>query len=350
MPRQRRGTRTLTLQEVADLVGGRVVGDAAIRVRRIAPLEDAREDELALYADRRYADALARTRGGAVLASSALAEQVQDRPAVVVADAHGALPTLLEHFHPSPPARPGVHPTAVIGAGVRLGEGVQVGAYAVLEDDCEVGDRAHIGPHCVIGSGARVGADALLHPHVVLYAGAQVGDRVILHSGVRVGSDGFGFVFAGGEFRKVPQVGGCIVEDDVEVGANTCIDRGSIGDTVVGRGSKLDNLVQIAHNVRLGPSCALAAQVGLAGSARVGRNVVFGGQSGTVGHVTVGDGVQVSAKAAITNDVPAGQTLGGFPARDIKEFMRASAVFLRLPEVLKRLRALESKVGVAGEG
>ena len=312
----------------------------------VAPLDQAGDGELALLADRRYLAALNLGRTGPVLVSAALADEVRGRPAIVVEDAHAALPILLAHFHPPRPSAPRVHPTAVIGSGVKLGKDVQVGPYAVLDDGCQLGDRVKVGAHSVVGSEARIGADTVLHPHVVLYAGTRVGERVILHAGVRLGSDGFGYVFADGGYQKVPQVGACIVEDDVEIGANSCVDRGSIGATVIGAGSKLDNLVHIAHNVRLGPVCALAAQVGIAGSTRIGRGVVFGGHSGAVGHVSVGDGVRVTGKAGITTDVASGETVSGFPARDARAVMKGTALVLRLPELFKRLRAVEKTVGI----
>jgi UDP-3-O-[3-hydroxymyristoyl] glucosamine N-acyltransferase len=335
----------MSLAEVAALVGGTVVGDPTLRVRAVAPLEQSGPDELGLLADRRYLGALAAGAGGPLLVSAALADHAGARPAVVVEDAHAALALLLERFHKTEPFLPRVHATAVIGAGVKLGKDVQVGPYAVLEDDCAVGDRARVGAHAVIGRGARVGADAVLHPHVVLYAGTRVGERVILHAGVRLGSDGFGYAFLEGGYRKIPQVGGCVVEDDVEIGANSCVDRGSIGSTIIGRGSKLDNLVHVAHNVRLGPMCALAALVGIAGSTRVGRGAVFGGQSGAIGHLDIGDGARITAQAGVTNDVAAGETVAGFPARESRGFMKGAALVLRLPDVMKRLRAVERRIG-----
>jgi UDP-3-O-[3-hydroxymyristoyl] glucosamine N-acyltransferase len=345
---RRAGSEAPTLDELAALVGGEVVGDGGIRVSRVAPLDQAGEDELAFFADGRYAQALERTRGGAVLVSAALAGQVRGKPSVVVGDAHLALRTILERLHPPAKARPGVHPTAVLGKGVRLGRDVQIDPYAVLDDDCEVGDRVRVGSHSVVGSRARVGDDSVLHAHVVLYPDVVVGRRVILHAGVRLGADGFGYAFANGLFNKIPQVGRCIIEDDVEMGANTCVDRGSIGDTVVGRGTKLDNLVQVGHNVRIGQSCALAGQVGVAGSTRIGNGVVFGGQSGATGHLTIGDGVQVAAQAEVTNDLAPGERVAGTPARDLRGFLKSSALFLKLPEIIKRIRTLERKVGIAG--
>src|SRR6185503_17831795 len=177
-----------------------------------------------------------------------------------------------------------------------------------------IGDRVRVGAHSMVGAGCRIGADSLLHPQVTLYPGAVIGERVILHSGARIGSDGFGYASSAQGHAKIPQVGGCIVEDDVEIGANSCVDRGSIGDTVIGRGSKLDNLVHVAHNVRIGPHCVLTALVGIAGSTTVGTGVAFGGQSGAIGHLTIGDGARIAAKSAIFQDVAPGATVMGIPA------------------------------------
>jgi UDP-3-O-[3-hydroxymyristoyl] glucosamine N-acyltransferase len=228
---------------------------------------------------------------------------------------------------------------------VRLGRGVRIGPYAVIESGAEIGDGASIGAHVVVGAGARVGAGSTHYPHDVLYPGTELGARVILHSGSAVGVDGFGYAPKDGRPAKVPQVGRCVIEDDVEVGANTTIDRGSIGTTRVGRGAKLDNLVQIAHNVTVGPAALLAAQVGVAGSSRVGAGVLAGGQAGIAGHLTVGDGAQLAAQAGVVTDIPPGQIVMGFPARPRTEFLRATAGASKVSELAKRVAALERSRG-----
>jgi UDP-3-O-[3-hydroxymyristoyl] glucosamine N-acyltransferase len=330
-------------------VGGEVVGDAGIRVHGVAPLDQATTRELALLADRRYLSQLPATRGAAVLVSAVLAPEVPaGLPAVVVKDAHAALPPLLSHLHPPSDPEPSVHPTAVLGRGVLLGANVVIAPYAVVEDACELGDRVRIGPHVVVGRGSRIEDDSVLHAHAVLYPETVIGKRVIVHAGARLGSDGFGYVFQDGAYRKVPQVGRCVIEDDVEIGANACIDRGSIGDTVVGPGSKLDNLVHLAHNVRLGTACAMAAQVGIAGSTHIGNGVVFGGQAGLVGHIEVGDGARITAQAGVIGDVAAGETVTGYPARQLKDYLKGAALALRLPELVGRVQALERRLSAAG--
>ncbi|MEQ9568691.1 MAG: UDP-3-O-(3-hydroxymyristoyl)glucosamine N-acyltransferase, partial [Longimicrobiales bacterium] len=273
------------------------------------------------------------------------ADQVDpERPRVVVDDGHRALQALLAAWHPPRPLRPGVHPTAVLGRGVVLGDEVEVGPYAVLEAGAVVGDRVRIGAHAVVGEGASVGDDSVLHPHVVLYPGSVVGARVILHAGVRLGVDGFGYAWVDGGHRKVPQVGRCVVDDDVEIGANSTVDRGSIGDTRVGSGTKLDNLVHLAHNVRTGPHCAAAALVGVAGSTRLGAGVFLGGQAGVIGHLELGEGVKVAAAAAVYRDVPPGTTVSGHPARPNREFLRSRAHLERLPKLVERVKELEARL------
>lgn len=339
---------SLSLDEVAALTGGRVEGEPDIRIRGVAPVHDAGPHDLALLADRKYLKHLEERLPGAVLVSEELAAEAGAVPArVVVEDPHRALVPLLERLHPAPEPSPGVHPTAVLGRGVRLGADVTVGPYAVLGDGTTVGDRVRIGAHAVVGEGCTIGNGSILHPHVVLYAGATLGERVILHAGVRIGVDGFGYVFTGDEHRKVPQVGTCVVGDDVEIGANTTVDRGSIGRTEIGSGSKLDNLVQVGHNVRMGPLCVVVAQTGVAGSTRLGRGVVCGGQVGIGGHAEVGDGARLAARAGVIGDVPPGETWSGYPARPHAEAIRASALTFKLPELVRRIRALERRVGGA---
>jgi UDP-3-O-[3-hydroxymyristoyl] glucosamine N-acyltransferase len=217
----------------------------------------------------------------------------------------------------------------------------------VVDEGAVIGPRTVVGPGCVVARGARVGADCLLHPRVVVEHGCVVGDRCILQAGAVVGGDGFGFASVAGVHHKVPQVGRAVLEDDVELGANTTVDRGSLGDTVVGRGSKVDNLVMIAHNVRLGQGCILAAQVGLAGSTHLGRYVVMGGQSGMAGHLEIGDGAQIAAKAAVFKDLAGGQLYSGIPARPFREWTRSQAAVARLQQLKDRVRELERRFEAA---
>lgn len=341
---------TLTLAQVAELTGGTVVGDPDRRVGDLLPLEQAGPGELGFLSDRRYLRFLEGSLAEALLVARGLAELIPpETSAVVVGDPHHALAVLVDRFHPLPSSLPGIHPTAVFGRGVRLGSHVTVGPYVVVGDDVVLGDRVVLSPHVVVGDGSQIGDGSVLHPHVVLYAGSRIGREVILHAGVRVGVDGFGYVFHEGQHRKVRQVGGCAVEDRVEIGANSCIDRGSIGRTTVGEGSKLDNLVHVGHNVRIGPLALLVAQVGVAGSSRVGKGAVLGGQVGVSGHLEIGEGARVGAQAGVIGDVPPGETVSGYPARPHRSYLQAMATLFRLPGLLRdrdhRIAGVEERLG-----
>lgn len=332
----------LTLAEVAERVDGRLVGDGAIEIVGIAPVDEAGPDRIAFLAAQAYAKYASESTGAAFLVSADLEEALPEEAArVVVDDGYPAMRTLLRHFHPPTPWAASVHPTAVIGRDVRLGEGVEIGPYAVLEDGAEIGDGSRVGAHSVVGRGCAVGRDCRVHPHVVLYEDTVLGDRVVLHSGARLGPDGFGYTLVDGEHAKIPQVGRCVIGDDVEIGANTTIDRGSLGDTRIGRGTKLDNLVHIAHNVRVGARSLLAAMVGIAGSTRIGEGVFMGGQSGAVNSVEIGDGARVTVQSGVIGDVAEGETVSGFPARPHREAMKGYANVARLSQLLDRVKRLE---------
>jgi UDP-3-O-[3-hydroxymyristoyl] glucosamine N-acyltransferase len=333
----------LSLDRVAALVRGRVEGDAAVEVSGVAPVDEAGAGQLGFLALERYVRYAATSRAAALLVARELEQRVPaGLPRVVVDEPYPALRTLLERWVPEPPAPAEIHRTAILGRGVRLGEGVRVGPYAVLEDDVVVGEDSRIEAHCVVGRGAAVGRGCHLHPHVVVYAGSAIGSGVILHSGVRVGSDGFGYTRVEGAHRKIPQVGRCVIGDDVEIGANTTLDRGSLGDTVVGDGVKIDNLVQVAHNVRIGARSLLAALVGIAGSTRIGEDVWMGGQVSAINHLEIGDGARLAFGSTVMRDVPAGETVSGHPARPHREHLRRQAHLGRLPALRERVDRLEA--------
>jgi UDP-3-O-[3-hydroxymyristoyl] glucosamine N-acyltransferase len=334
----------LTAAGVAELVGGNLVGDGSAGIRGIAPLDRATRSDLSFLGAPKYATAFATTQAGVVLVAPELAEAAGDVPArVIVAKPMEALLSLLPRFHREPTAPVGVHPSAVIGARVRLGANVSVGPYAVLGDDVKLGAGTVIGAHCAINAGVEIGEASLLYPSVTVYSGSRIGNRVTLHAGARIGSDGFGYVQQGGAHLKIPHVGRCLIEDDVEIGANTTIDRGSIDDTVVGAGTKVDNLVQIAHNVRIGRACLIMAQVGIAGSVRVEDGAMLLGQVGVSGHHTIGKRAVVAAQAGVFGDIPAGETWSGYPARPHKEALRAQAALFKLPSLWRRIERLLQK-------
>jgi UDP-3-O-[3-hydroxymyristoyl] glucosamine N-acyltransferase len=331
----------LTAAAIARALGGQVIGDDAAVVYGVAPLERATERDLTFLATSRHAPALAQSQAAVLLVSPELAETPgRVRARVIVADPQGAIVTLLPRFAPSVDPRPGVHETAVIGRGARLGRGVSIGPYAVIGEAAMLGDGVVVEAHAVVGPRVQVGEGSRVFPHVTLYTGTELGRRVTVHAGARIGSDGFGYVSRNGRHEKIPHVGRCIIGDDVEIGANTTIDRGSIGETVIGAGTKIDNLVHIAHNCRVGKNCLFAAQVGLAGSVVVEDGSAFGGQVGVGDHCTIGAGARVGGQAGVVGDIPAGQTWSGYPARPHREALRAQAALFRLPPLLKRIERL----------
>jgi UDP-3-O-[3-hydroxymyristoyl] glucosamine N-acyltransferase len=332
----------LPLADVATAVGGTLAGDGARRITGLAPLDRAGAGDLTFYASAKYAAEFTATRAGAVLVTPDLAGTAGpcgDR--VVVAKPHEAILTLIPRFHRLP-ERPfaGVHPTAVVAPDAEVAPDACVEAFTVIGPRARVASGAWIGPHGVLGEGVVVGAGSRLHGHVTLYPGAELGARVELHAGVRIGSDGFGYVFRDGAHGKIPHVGRCLIGDDVEVGANSTIDRGSLGATEIGAGTKLDNLVHVGHNVRIGKLCLLMAGVGVAGSVRIGDGVVLAGQVGVSGHVTIGDRATIAAQAGVISDVPAGETWSGYPARPHKRAMRGHAAVAKLPDLMRRLERL----------
>jgi len=337
------GVRSLTADAIAHLVGGTVDGDGSATVSGIAPLDRAMPHELSFLASRRYVDAMSASRAGVVLVPPELAGEASPAAArITVAKPHDALLALIPHLYPAAglPAPFGIHPSVQVGRGTVLGRDVSLGANVVIGAGAVLGDRVIVEANAVIGDGVTVGHDCVLWPGVVLYRGCELGDRVLIHSGARIGSDGYGYVYRDGRHNKIPHVGRCRIEDDVEIGANTTIDRGSIDDTVIGAGTKIDNLVHIAHNVRIGRGCLIMAQVGIAGSARIGDGCVIAGQAGLGGHIVVGKGARLGGQAGVFGDVPDGETWSGYPARPHRESLRATAALLRLPEMFKRIERL----------
>ena len=334
----------LTLDEAARATGGRVVGDGEAVFKRIAPVREAGEDDLAFLANRRYAEDLAECRGRALLVAETIAlvgPGPQDR--LVVGDPYRALGELLRILHPDAGGvvEPGIHRSAVVDPSASVDPSAQVGPGAVVGKAVSVGARASVGANCVVGEGAMVGPETVLFPNTTIYPGSVLGARVVVHAGARIGVDGFGYATVDGRHVKVPQVGACVIEDDVEIGANCTIDRGSIGRTVIGAGSKLDNLVHVAHNVEIGPGSLLVAQVGVAGSTRTGPGVAMGGQAGVIGHLEIGAGARIGAQAGVIGDVAPGEVVSGYPARDHKSYLRAMARLMHLPELAKRVARLE---------
>jgi UDP-3-O-[3-hydroxymyristoyl] glucosamine N-acyltransferase len=335
------GVGVLTASAIAELTGGQLQGDASTSISSVASLDRARAGQLSFCASSKYAPLLADTQASVVLVSPEIADAKTRAPArVVVERPHDSIIALLPRLYRPAERVPSVHPTAVIGRNARVGAGAVIGPHVYIGDGAVLGDRVTLDAHCSVGAGVRIGDDVRVFHGASLYAGTQLGNRVWIHAGARIGSDGFGYVYKNGRHEKIPHVGRCIIEDDVEIGANTTIDRGSIDDTVVGAGTKIDNLVHIAHNVRIGRLCLIAAQTGISGSVRVEDGVAMGGQVGVSGHHTVGKGAKLAAQAGVFGDIPAGETWSGYPARPHRESLRAHAALFKLSTMLKQLERL----------
>ncbi len=330
------------LGDLALRVGGRVAGDPERRIRGIATLDEAGPFDLAFLTNPKYRHAAEATRAGAILVP--LGTAIPGRDLLEAKEPYLALAEILDLLHPPRPRRPGISGLAFVGEGVAIGEEAEVGPFAVLGDGARIGSRTTVGAGAVVGEGAEVGDDTVVHPRAVLYPGTRVGSRCIVHAGVVLGADGFGFATSSGKHRKVPQLGRVVVEDDVEIGANTAVDRGTLGETVIGRGTKIDDLVMVAHGVRIGPDGLLVAQAGIAGSTRVGRGVTFAGQSGAAGHLSIGDGSVVAAKSAVFADLPPRSFVAGIPAVHHLTWKRSQALLRDLPELRARVRRLEERL------
>lgn len=334
----------MRLAEIARLVGGTVLGDDTIEVAGVSSIEAPEPGTITFLADAKHVGRLSGLSVAAImLAPDAPAVAL---PSIRVADPHGAFVTLVERLHPVERPRPGIHPTAVVSPSARLGRNASIGPHAVVGDDVVVGDDCVLDAGVVVYPRVRIGHRFTAYARVVVREDVRIGDRVTLHAGAVVGSDGFGYLPGPTGARKIPQVGTVVLEDDVEVGANATIDRAALGATTIGRGTKIDNLVIVAHGCRVGPHCLLAAQTGLAGGTTLGTGVMLGGQVGSAGHLHIGDGVRVAAQSGIRNDLAAGGSYGGYPAVEIQQWRRYSAGVLRLGELLRRVRRLERRTGL----
>ncbi len=331
-----------TLRALAEALGAALEGDPDVVVRGIAPLENAGSEHISFLTDDRYLSVARSSRAGAFL--TGVDTPSLPAPMLRAKSPKLALIGLLRMFHTKPAVAAGIHPAAVVAAGASVDPSASVGAFAVIEERAVIGARARLFPFVYVGREAEIGEDATVYPHAVLLERVRIGRRVIVHPGVVLGGDGFGYASESGIHHKIPQVGGVVIEDDVEIGANTTIDRSTMGDTLIGHGTKIDNLVQIAHNARVGPASIIAAQAGIAGSGRVGRGSVLGGQAGVSDHVTVADGVMLAAGAGALTDLPDAGRYVGLPARPAVLGKRIWILEARLPELFRRLRDVERRL------
>jgi UDP-3-O-[3-hydroxymyristoyl] glucosamine N-acyltransferase len=339
------------LAELAELVGGRVEGDPERSVAAIRALETAGPGDLSFVTLARHRARALESGAGALLVGEDLAAGLppagQRADLLIVADVGLALARLLERFHPAAVFAAGAHPTAVVAPGAAVDPEAHLGPYVVVGAGSRIAAGAAVLAHAVVGRDCAIGERVLIHPHAVLYDRTEVGAGSIVHSGVVLGGDGFGYATRDGIHHKVPQVGRVVLEEDVEVGPNTTIDRATLGETRVGAGTKIDNQVMLGHNVTVGRRSILCAKVGIAGSTRIGDGVVLGARVGAVDHVEIGDGVQAAAGTDIFESVPAGSRVGGSPAHEIGRWRRQLVLLWKLEEMLRRLRAIERRLGLA---
>lgn len=334
----------MKLSQIAAALNVRLEGDGEAEISGLAGIEEAKPGDITFVSNPKYAQDAKTTRASAVIVA-------ENFPALSVPTLRTKNPYLtfaraIELFYKPPQYAPGVHASAVIHPSARVGKNASIGAYVVIYDDVEIGDDCVLLPHVVIYPGVRIGYNFFAHAHAVVREHCQIGNNVILQNGAVIGGDGYGFARDNaGEWHKIIQSGPAILEDQVEVQANACVDRASIGETRIGRGAKIDNLVQVGHGSKVGSNTLLCAQAGLAGSTEVGNNAVFAGQAGSAGHCRIGDGVVVTAQSGILKDVPAGKVMSGSPAIENKQWLRSIALFNKLPELAKAVRGKSSDKG-----
>jgi len=336
----------LTLEEVLNLVKGQLLKptDKKINITGVASLEDANENDLSIFSDTRLIKQFYNTKAGAVLISENLSEDENlvkktEIPLIKVKNPQIAFIEILKIIEKEKKQiEEGIHKTAVISKNVEIGRNVNIGAYVVIEENVKIGDNTAILPQCFIGRNTKIGESCLIYPQVVIRENIEIGKNVIIHSGAVIGSDGFGYtkVPETGEHKKIPQVGTVSIGDNVEIGSNVTIDRATTGKTVIGEGTKIDNLVQIGHNVKIGKNCIIVAQVGIAGSSRIGNNVTLAGQAGIADHIEIGDNAIVAAQAGVIGNIKAGEIVSGYPARPHKQQLKIQAILNNLPEILKK--------------
>lgn len=336
-------TKSYAIAQLAELVGGRVRGDGAAFITGVANLEDAGPNQAVWVSRAQYAAKVSASAAGVVLVPASFG--ATPMPAILCDDIHDSVARLLAAFAtPEFRPAPGIHPTAVIDSTASLGERVSIGPHVFIGPGARIGDGCVLHAGVFIGRGTTLGVDCLLWANTVVRDGCRLGDRVTLHPCAVIGADGFGYYLKNGSLHKVPHTGGVVLEDDVEVGACTCVDRSKFGDTIVGRGTKIDNLVQIAHNVRIGPNCVLAGQAGVGGSTKIGSGCSLGGMVGIIDNLVVGDGASIGAGSLVTRNIEAGQAVTGWPVQEVAKALRSQALIARLPELAAQIKELLARV------
>ncbi|MBI5098647.1 MAG: UDP-3-O-(3-hydroxymyristoyl)glucosamine N-acyltransferase [Nitrospirae bacterium] len=332
----------MKLKELSDLIGGRITGDHEVEITGAAGVNEAKPGDITFLADKKLLKDLLTSKASAVIAR----EKIEDLSvSILISDnPYFTFARALEVFYRKPFKPLGVSDKATVCRDVSFGEDVSIYPNVYISNNVAIGSRVTMFPGVFIGEGTSIGDDSIIYSNVTIRENVTVGKNVIIHAGAVIGSDGFGYVFEKGVHYKIPQVGGVIIEDDVEIGANVTIDRATTGNTIIGSGTKIDNLVHIAHNVKIGKNCIILGQVGVAGSAEIGEGVILAGQSGVRDHVKIGNGAMIGSKAGISDNIPDGQIYSGFPAIPHKTWLRAQSIYSKLPEYIKRLQELERKI------
>lgn len=334
----------LTLADLAASVGGTVSGDGRTLITGAAPIESAQPGEISFVANPNYLQYIESTNASALVLD--LKTECAHKPTIRHQNPYLIFAKIVDRLYVDPVlVEPGISQHAVIEPGARIGANCAIGPFCHIRSTAVIGDNCQLVSSIYVGDRAEVGRDSLIHPGVRILHGVKIGARAIIHAGTVIGSDGFGFAPSPTGMMKIKQVGWVEIADDVEIGANVAIDRGALGPTRIGHGTKIDNLVQIAHNVQIGENCLIVSQVGISGSTKLGNRVILAGQVGVVGHIELGDDVKVGAQSGVPRSIPAGKTVFGYPARDIMETKRIEASLTRLPELFKRVRKLEGKSG-----
>jgi UDP-3-O-[3-hydroxymyristoyl] glucosamine N-acyltransferase len=339
----------MRLEEVADQLGCRLEGDGSTTITGVGGIDHAEAGQLTFLANRRYLPLLKTTTASAVLVEEGVTFEREAGRAPLAAlrtpNPYLAFAHAIELFYSAPVYKPGVHATAIIAASATIGRSAHIGPYCFVDEGVQIGEGAVLHSFVTIYRGAQIGANFFAHAHAVVREGCRIGDRVILQNGVIIGADGLGFAKRpDGTWQKMAQSGPTVIEDDVEVQANACVDRATVGETRIGRGTKIDDLVLVGHAAQVGANTMLCGQVGLAGSTRIGENCILAGQVGTAGHLTVGDGAVITAQSGVPNDVPARALYSGYPAVDNRQWLKMMAALNRLPELQKKLQALENEI------
>lgn len=334
-----------TAEQIANVIGGRVEGNKDAKVHTFAKIEEGTEGAISFLSNPKYTHYLYNTKSSIVIVNEDLElEKDVDATLIRVKNAYESIAKLLQIYEASKPKKTGIAPQAYIAPSAKLGNNCYVGPFAYVGEGAEIGDGCQIYPHAVIGDNVKVGTNCIFYPNTTIYQGCKIGNYVTIHAGSVIGADGFGFAPGADGYDKIPQIGIVVIEDNVEIGANTCVDRSTMGATVIHKGVKLDNLVQVAHNVEIGENTVMSAQVGIAGSTKVGSWCMFGGQVGLAGHITIGDKTFLGAQSGVPGSLKGGEELIGTPPMNPRAYFKSQAIFRRLPDMYKDLNDAKKKI------